>query len=91
MVLNVNVFYTTLFEISQMRCNNYKYFPLKNINTSVTVRTGNTSVETHPWKLLVVNISSSFSAINKHRCLLPAKHVREYVFYVLFKILKKRF
>jgi len=40
MVLNINVFYTTLFEISQMRCNNHKYFPLKNINTSVIVRTG---------------------------------------------------
>ena len=32
MVLNINVFYTTLYEISQMRCNNHKYFPLKNIN-----------------------------------------------------------
>ena len=48
MVLNINVFYTSLFEISQMRCNNHKYFPLKNINTSVIVRIGN--------KLMRVNL-----------------------------------
>ena len=38
MVLNVNVLYTSRFEISKIQCNNHKYFPLKNINTSVIVK-----------------------------------------------------
>jgi len=40
-MINVNVFYTTLFEYTLMRYDNSKKFPLKNINTSVIVRTGN--------------------------------------------------